>query len=214
MLKLEIDKDLRLAAESAAEVYRKGGVFAYPTDTIYGFGGDPFNTSVKSRIAAVKGRDESKRFILLADSLRTIQEMALPLSDNEISFLQSVWPAPVSVILPLNEDGAARFASSTAAFRIPDEKFCRELLSLLKLPVISTSINRSGEPPVTNAEEIAREFGADIDMLYFYSRETGGSASTIIDMTTPGNPRLIREGSVKYSQLLERYNGPEAGKEE
>lgn len=209
---ININTNLEQAVEAASGVYRSGGVFVYPTDTIYGFGGDPFNPGAVEAINRIKGRDESKRFIQLVDSIDTLSEY-VQLDDNRYrGLLENIWPNPVSVILALKDIYAVRLGTETVAYRIPNERFCSALLSKLKAPLISTSVNRSGNSALNDAGLIAAEFGENIDLLC--SSDTEGKqeqtapaavASTIIDLTGSDGPVLIREGSISFSSIMEHY---------
>lgn len=204
---VDLNENLQESVEKAVEAYHSGKVFIYPTDTIYGFGGDPFNPDVSLRICNIKGRDESKMFIQLVDCLETLLNYVSFDNERYLRLMERIWPDRVSVILNLNEQASSLLHTSTVAFRIPDEKFCRSFLSLLKKPLISTSVNRSGNSPLNDPETIISEFGNEADILYYYSERIVDppAASTIVDLSGD-EPRLIREGSVKYEKIIKAYN--------
>lgn len=203
--------NLEQAVEAAAGAYSSGGVFVYPTDTIYGFGGDPFNSHAVETINKIKGRDESKRFIQLVDSIDTLSEYVQLENNRYRQLLENIWPNPVSVILPLKEIYAGRLGTGTVAYRIPNERFCTALLSHLRAPIISTSVNRSGSNALNDAGLIAAEFGDSIDLLCSSDSEgekvqsAPAVASTIIDLTGNDGPVLIREGSISFSAIMGFY---------
>ncbi|MGE5498953.1 MAG: L-threonylcarbamoyladenylate synthase, partial [Syntrophothermus sp.] len=150
------------------------------------------------------GRDESKRFILLADNLDLLFEYAHVVLDKHFDFLHAIWPNPVSVVLNLKPAAVKLLGTPTAAFRIPHHRFCRNLISEIKKPLISTSVNRSGEEPHNEVDPINYEFGPELDGIFYSIHQPLGTASTILDLT--GNaPVLIREGSVKFRDLMEVF---------
>lgn len=199
-----IDDDFNGAVNQAAQIFNEGGVFVYPTDTIYGIGGDPFDINTVARINSIKGRDESKRFILLIDNLERLLSYVNVVLDKHFDFLHSIWPNPVSVILNLNQDSAKHLGSKTAAFRIPHHRFSRTLISEIKKPIISTSANRSGQEPLLERDFINYELGPELDCIFYSEKKSHKVASTLVDLT--GNqPVLIREGIVKFEDLMASY---------
>jgi L-threonylcarbamoyladenylate synthase len=202
---INIDEHPESGLVLAAGLYQSGKIFIYPTDTIYGIGGNPFNENVVKRIAAIKGRNEKKQFVWLISDFENLMNYVDITSDGHIDFLQTIWPAPVSVILYLNDRTKKMTAFDTIAVRIPDNKFCQELLMEIKLPLISTSVNRSGEDPVNKIQKITQNFSKDVDAIIYNSQPVKASSSTIIDLTTE-KPKLIREGSVKFVELLKNIN--------
>jgi len=201
---INIDENFDEAVNKASELYLKSGVFAYPTDTIYGFGGNPFKGEVVERIRNIKGRASDQKFIFLINDLSLILEYIDIISERHLDFLHHIWPAPVSVVLKLNAYAEDELKMKTAAFRIPENRFCKRLLSSIKMPLISTSVNRSGQDPLNDQVLIRYEFGNSIDAIFYTSRNKSFSASTIIDLTK-STPALIREGSVKYDDLIKFF---------
>ncbi|MCU7496718.1 MAG: threonylcarbamoyl-AMP synthase [Ignavibacteria bacterium] len=199
-----IDEDINSAVKLASDIFRNNGVFAYPTDTIYGLGGNPFSREVASRIAGIKERDEKKRFILLVDDLTTLFRYAAVELDKHYDFLHKIWPNPISIILNLNGESARLLGQTTAAFRIPHHKFCKMLLSEIDRPLISTSINKAGREALNERDLISYEFGSELDAIFYTEKKAVTKSSTLIDLT--GNsPELLREGAVKFKDIMEVY---------
>lgn len=201
---VSIDDDFQGAITQAAQIYNEGGVFVYPTDTIYGIGGDPFNINTVKRINEIKGRDESKRFILLVDDLNRLLNYANIVLDKHFDFLHAIWPNPVSVILNLKLDAVKQLGTATAAFRIPHHRFCRTLISEIKKPLISTSANRSGQDPLVERDFINYELGKELDCIFYSGKKSLTIASTLIDLTN-NEPALIREGAVKFKDIQHAF---------
>lgn len=197
-----IENNLLLSITKAVELFSTGGVFIYPTDTIYGIGGNPFDKQVRSRIVGLKNRSDAKKFIFLIANTGLINEYA-NVSEKRINILKKIWPAPVTVILNLKMKYADELNQETAAFRIPANKFCIKLLEQTKLPLISTSVNTEGEPPLTNINSIIKKYSNQVDAVFYSNQETGEIASTIIDIT--GNePKLIRQGIINFMDLYQK----------
>lgn len=202
---INIEEDFNLAVSEAAKLYREGGVFVYPTDTISGFGCDPVNDIATERIVKIKGREEQKRFILLISGLGALLRYADIQYDKQMDFLYKIWPNPVSVVLKLNNEAVRLLNTPTAAFRVPNHRFCRTLLEEISAPLVSTSVNRSGKPPLHEMEEINYEFGSEVDAVFYTSNKTFVQASTLIDLID-SEPVLIREGAVKFAELMSTFN--------
>ncbi|MEJ2104976.1 MAG: L-threonylcarbamoyladenylate synthase [Ignavibacteriaceae bacterium] len=193
------------ALQVASNLYHSGKVFIYPTDTIYGIGGSPFDQNVVRRIAEIKGRNESKQFIWLIDNIENMLNYVEIVIEKHLDFLQSIWPAPVSVVLNLNERTKRIVEFETIAVRIPKNNFCQELLKEIGQPLISTSVNRSGQEPVNNVEELGKNFLAEVDAIIFSKEQVKQTSSTILNLTSE-EPKLIREGAIKFVELLKNLN--------
>ena len=202
---INIDENPDLALMLATELFHSGKIFVYPTDTIYGLGGNPFDDGVVKKIADIKGRDEKKQFIWLLSDFENVMNYTEIVFENHLEFLQKLWPAPVTVILNLNERTKTIANQETAAIRIPQNDFCLKFLKEISRPLISTSVNRSGRDPVSQIEQIINDFSQDVDAIIFSSQPSEKISSTIIDLTS-SQPRLIREGSIKFVELLQKFS--------
>ena len=202
---INIDENPDLALMLATELFHSGKIFVYPTDTIYGLGGNPFDDGVVKKIADIKGRDEKKQFIWLLSDFENVMNYTEIVFENHLEFLQKLWPTPVTVILNLNERTKTIANQETAAIRIPQNDFCLKLLKEISRPLISTSVNRSGRDPVSQIEQIINDFSQDVDAIIFSSQPSEKISSTIIDLTS-SQPRLIREGSIKFVELLQKFS--------
>lgn len=202
---INIEKDLDSALISAAELFHSGKIFIYPTDTIYGIGGNPFDENVAKKIADLKGRDDKKKFVWLLSDFEKLMNYVEIIFENHIEVLQKIWPAPVTVILNLNQRTKEISNQETAAIRIPQDTFCLNLLKEISRPLISTSVNRSRNEPLIHIKEIIDNFINDVDAIYYRSKQNKILASTIIDLTSE-NPRLVREGSIKFVELFKNFS--------
>jgi L-threonylcarbamoyladenylate synthase len=202
---INIDENPELALTQAAELFHSGKIFIYPTDTIYGLGGNPFDREAVKRISVIKGRSYPKQFIWLLSDLNNVMNYVEVVSSDHFELLQKLWPAPVTVILKLNERTKGITNQETAAIRIPDQKFCVKLLTEISRPLISTSVNKSGGKPLNDYDEIVNNFAQEVDAIFYYSNQADKLSSTIIDLTSE-KPKLIREGSIKFVELLQKFS--------
>lgn len=201
---INIEENFDEAVRFATELFFNGGVFIYPTDTIYGFGGNPFNDEVLRKITRIKGRPDWKRYIHLIGSVEILKKYVDINSEKVYDFLLNIWPNPVSVVLKLNEQTRDVLGSDTGAFRIPNNRFCLKLLNEIKMPLISTSVNRSGKEPMNDPDMIVQEFGKEVDAIFYSTKKSFFEASTVIDLSDD-EPKLIREGKIKFSDLIKNY---------
>ncbi|MFO7446109.1 MAG: L-threonylcarbamoyladenylate synthase [Ignavibacteriaceae bacterium] len=201
---INVDENFDGAIKKAEKLYLEGTVFIYPTDTIYGFGANPFNEETVTRINEIKGREAGKTFILLIDSMENLLKYVEIHSEKHIDFLISIWPNPVSVVLNLNEKASQLLGHVTAAFRIPNHRFCLKLLSKLKMPLISTSVNRSNQAPIAEYSVIKDEFSSEVDAIFYTEKKSFFEASTLIDLSEK-KPKLLREGKIKFGDLLKKF---------
>lgn len=191
-----------------------GGMLVLPTETLYGLStraGDPAGVD---RIAAAKRR-EDRSFVAIAASFAMVQRY-LPEDTpaTTIGWLQEAWPAPLSVILRVNQRltwGRLGVDSGpTAAFRIPSHPWLLELTAQLGEPILSTSVNRRGARPLQRASEIVAAFWAELDLLIEDPQLEAGvetkMASTLVD-ATHWPPRVIRAGAYDIKTDRNGHNG-------
>lgn len=201
---INIEENFNQAVKSATELFFNGGVFIYPTDTIYGFGGNPFNDEVLRKITRIKGRPDWKRYIHLVGSFEILLKYVEIKSEMFSDFLLGIWPNPVSVVMKLNEQTRDILGAETAAFRIPNNRFCLKLLNEIKMPLISTSVNRSGKQPLNDPDMFIQEFGKEVDAVFYSNKKSFFEASTVIDLSDE-EPKLIREGKIKFSEIIKNF---------
>ena len=201
---VNIDDDPVKAVKLAAGLYLQGENFIYPTDTIYGVGGNPFNKTAVDKINKLKSRTEKKQFILLINNVETLLNYVELEDKLHLDFLNKIWPAPVSVILKLNNKTSRKLNGKTAAFRIPGNIFCKDLLNQLKAPLISTSVNKSNQKPLNNLSKIKDEFESEVKAIFYTKSKLSSAASTLIKLTGK-NPVLLREGRIKFVDLLQKF---------
>lgn len=169
-----------------------------PTDTIYGLHAVASETKGVSKLFRIKAREEKKPFVVLCDTIEQMGELGVSLSDRHRNFLASIWPAPLTVILPLAAPIPASAGSLSLAIRIPALEGLRGLIARTG-PLASTSVNRSGEPPLQDMRHLLNvpaEVAGIVD-----AGQIVGRPSTVLDLTSEV-PRLLRQGDFAFSQNL------------
>jgi len=204
-LLINIDERFEESISIASELFLKGSIFIYPTDTIYGFGGNPFNEMAIKKISEVKEKINWRRYIFLISDIEILKNYTDIDSERYLDFLLSIWPNPVSVILKLNKKYQELLQAETGAFRIPNHRFCYKLISELKMPLVSTSVNRTGNEPMNDSSMIIQEFSNEVDAIFYSNKKSYFEASTLIDLSKD-EPALIREGRIKFVELMKKLN--------
>ena len=133
--------------EQILSFLRAGGVIAFPTDTAYGLGADPFNEGAVRRIFDIKGRSESKPILLLVNSIAMADSIA-SLSGRALALAERFWPGPLTMILPARSSvpNIVTAGTNTVGVRWADAPFAQRLIGAFQLPITATSANRTGLP--------------------------------------------------------------------
>ena len=179
---MRVKKNVPNSAAAVAAELKRGNIVIIPTDTIYGFSGLIGKTD--EAIAGIKGREENKPFIALIAEPSDIYRY----TDVKIpEHILALWPAPLTLIVPLKGQGRQ-------AFRCPADDWLRSVVAAAGDAVYSTSVNRSGTPPLTDIETICREFEDSVSLIVD-NGNLEGLPSTLVDLSS-GTPRVLRQGSV------------------
>ena len=168
------------AIRHAAHIVHRGGIIAYPTDTIYGLGCDPFNIDAIERLNRIKQRPASKHFILLAGELAQIRSL-LAVSDTEAQTLNNT-DEPTSWIVPATASAPPWLTDTdnNLTVRLCDHEDVRRLCQRLGHAIISTSANLAGHRPAQNALQLHQRFQCEVDKILVSDKPLRGKASRII----------------------------------
>jgi L-threonylcarbamoyladenylate synthase len=186
----------------------QGGVLAYPTETVYGFGGAIDSGSV-DRLVALKQRPSAKPFLVLISDSAMIGRLGLQLSREASLLAARFWPGPLTLVLPGGErrvPARLRGPEGGVAVRWTSHGGLQRLISAMGDPLTSTSANRPGMPAAMSAAEVLAQWSADIAAGRLLLLDGGAlrpsPASTVVDCTTR-NPRVIRPGAIPAGSLRE-----------
>ncbi len=155
----------RRSLTQAVEIILDGGVIVYPTDTLYGLGADATNTAAIGRLNKLKGRQGPVSVI--ARDTETVAEWTT-LSSNDFEFVQPYLRGKTTVILPVKPGivaPAILAPDGTLGIRIPDHRFPRIVAEKTGRPLTTTSVNRSGQPPLNDPGLIREQFGQAVDLI-------------------------------------------------
>jgi tRNA threonylcarbamoyl adenosine modification protein (Sua5/YciO/YrdC/YwlC family) len=184
--------------ERVAEVLRKDGVIAYPTDTLFGLGCLASRKKAVSRILEIKRREAKKPLSILCADFEMLSRYTRHLDQPTFRLLKQMFPGPYTALLPASRVVPKYLESKGKAhpvvgLRIPDNRFCLALTRLLGEPIITTSANLADEPTLNTAWEIEEELGHALDFVIDCGQPLG-LGSTIVDLTGE-EPQLVREGA-------------------
>ena len=173
-----------------------GGVAAVPTETFYGLAADPKNENGVRRVVEAKGRDDRKPLPVVFATREQLAGLGVAAPKALLDRYLALWPAPLTVVLPLEMPIAASRGSPTLAVRIPAATDLRSLLEKIGA-VTATSANRSDAPPLDDPDEVARVFAGRVDLLVDGGKTPGRLPSTLIDATVDP-PVLLRRGAYPW----------------
>jgi len=194
ILSLHPDNPQQRHLERILEVLEKDGIIAYPTDTLYGLGCLISRKKAVDRILALKHRDPRKPMSILCADMEMLCRYARHLETSTFRLLKQLLPGPYTVVLPASRE-VPRYlqAKQTVGLRIPAHPFCRAITKLAGEPILTTSANLYGEPPLQSSWEIQEELGHALDLVVDCG-EPIGESSTILDLTGD-EPVVLRQGA-------------------
>ncbi len=188
--------------ETAARILSRGGLVAFPTETVYGLGADARQDAAVARIYEAKGRPAFNPLIVHLADLEEVMKL-VQWNDDADALAQAFWPGPLTLVLPLRKDAAvSRLVTAgldSLAVRIPDAPVAQALLGIFAGPVAAPSANRSGQISPTRATHVLKDLGDRIDAVVDGGPCKVGLESTILGLT--GTPTLLRPGGITSDAL-------------
>lgn len=198
------------AVTRAAAIVRAGGVIVYPTETVYGLGCDPANAEAVARVRAIKGRDADKPMLAITDRWGRVAPWIAPstgsgqagLTDVHRALMQHEPPLPVTIVFDASDDAPPGLVSAEGGIGIrrTTDPFCRALVVAADTPVLSTSANRAGRPPVARFAHLDAAVLDAVDDVVDAGHELGGTPSTVVRVAN-GKLVVLREGAVGAAEL-------------
>lgn len=181
--------------KEAVGILKSGGVILYPTDTVWGIGCDATNPQAVARVFGIKRRSEAKSLVLLASDLDMVARYIKQIPSIAIDLVE-VNDAPMTIVYPGAEGLAPAVVAEdgSVGIRIPHHEFCCELVRRLRVPLVSTSANVSGEPSPASFKEISQEIKDAVDWCAprKFEAESTGRPSQIIKLGLRGEVEIIR----------------------
>ena len=172
----------------AAGILRRGGLVAFPTETVYGLGASLEDPQTIQELYQVKQRPFEKQVTVHIGDRETVQKNGVQVSPEACTLMGRFWPGPLTLVL-------ARPDGSTVGFRMPDHPVALALLKEAAVPVVAPSANLSGHPAPKTAEEVLRDLADRIDLVLDAGPTPRGVESTVLDLSCRP-PKILREGAI------------------
>ncbi len=188
--------------ELAIDLLKSGGIVAFPTDTVYGLGADPFNEEAVERIYRAKRRARNLPLPLLLASKSDLTRVAAVVPEVAWRLAEHLLPGGLTLVLKKSPwvPSSVTAGGDTIAVRIPDHHIPIALIRGLGTPLVGTSANISGKPSAVTADEVHEQLGAEVDLIIDGGECPGGIESTVIDVSSEV-PTIIREGAVSQEEI-------------
>ena len=184
--------------EKIVTVYENGGIIAFPTDTVYGIGCDPFNSESISKIFELKNREGGKKFPILGASKNELEKI-VKFNSNAERIAERFWPGQVTLLLPIRKEIVNMIKNNgKLAVRVPGNECVLSILKHCKL-IVGTSANISGEKSIVDSNELKIKL-PKVDVLVDGGKIVSSGESTIVDFVN-GELKMIREGSVSKENI-------------
>lgn len=181
----------------AGELLKKGALVAFPTETVYGLGGDGLQADVAARIYEAKGRPSDNPLILHIADLKALEVLAVDVPELAYRLADKFWPGPLTMILKKSDivPYATTGGLETVAIRMPSDEIAREIIQASGTYIAAPSANLSGRPSPTKAEHVIEDLSGRIEMIVDGGNSDIGLESSIIDLSG-GVPMILRPGYI------------------
>ena len=190
--------------QEACRILQDGGLVAFPTETVYGLGGDALRPEASAKIYEAKGRPSDNPLIVHIADMESLEDIAQTIPEEAVKLAQHFWPGPLTMIFPKKEKvpDSTTGGLDTVAVRMPSHPVARALIRESGVYIAAPSANTSGRPSPTKAEHVQEDLEGRIDMILDGGAVGIGLESTIVDMST-GTPTILRPGYITKEMLEE-----------
>ncbi len=193
---------LTTSPAEAAEFIRRGGIVAFPTETVYGLGANVFNETAVAKIFAAKQRPNDNPLIAHVGNIEQIKSLVKEITPNAEKFIKAFFPAPLTLVLPKSEKVPiiATANLDTIGVRMPKNKLAQDFLKECNVPIVAPSANLSGKPSPTGWQAVYEDLDSRIDCILQGEATEIGLESTVVDCTS-NIPLILRSGAVSLEEL-------------
>lgn len=190
--------------EEAGRILRSGGLVAFPTETVYGLGGDGLNPKSSGKIYRAKGRPSDNPLIIHIAQIQDLSKVAAQIPEAALKLAEKFWPGPLTMIFPKTSVVPYETTGGldSVAVRMPDHPVALALIRAAGGFVAAPSANRSGRPSPTLASHVAEDLGEEIDLILDGGMVGIGLESTIVDFTE-SPPVILRPGFISREMLAQ-----------
>lgn len=190
--------------KEAASILRSGGLVAFPTETVYGLGGNALDEDAARKIYAAKGRPSDNPLIAHVSCVEEVEPLVKEIPEAGRKLMEAFWPGPLTMIFPKSEKVpyGTTGGLDTVAIRMPDDPVANQLIALAGVPVAAPSANTSGRPSPTTADHVWQDMNGRIEMIIDGGPVGIGVESTIVDVSS-AVPAVLRPGAITMEMLAE-----------
>jgi L-threonylcarbamoyladenylate synthase len=188
--------------QRAATIIQKGGIILYPTETIYGLGCDLFNEKAVKRLYTIKKRPETKPALVLIGNISMLRELVVDIPLLASRLMKRFWPGPLTILFKAKKNISPLITAGSGMIgvRLSGSKFCVKLLTVCRIPIVSTSANISGKLFLNDIDSLEKIFATEIDLIVDAGNLPSSLSSTVVDVSS-GSVKVIREGAIGREQL-------------
>jgi L-threonylcarbamoyladenylate synthase len=186
----------------AAEIIKKGGIVAFPTETVYGLGANAFNPIAVARVFEVKKRPYFDPLIIHVANHDDLEKLVIAIPSNAKKLMERFWPGPLTVVLLKRENvpGIVTAGLPTVAIRMPKHPMTLNLIELADCPIVGPSANPFGYLSPTTAEHVRDQLSDQIDFILDGGPCEVGVESTIVSFSEK-RPKLLRPGGLPLEEI-------------
>jgi L-threonylcarbamoyladenylate synthase len=202
ILKINPNKIDKEKIKEVSKVLRRGGLVAFPTETVYGLGADALNEKAVKKIFSAKGRPQDNPLIVHVSDMEEVKSLVKEIPKNAELLMDIFWPGPLTIILKKSRKvpDCVSAGLDSVAIRMPSNKIALELIKQARTPIAAPSANSSGKPSPTLAEHVIKDLNGKIDAIIDGGEVEVGLESSVIDLTA-NPPRLLRPGKISLEEL-------------
>lgn len=196
---LKIDQDVpeEGSINIAASILKKGGLVAFPTETVYGLGANMLNKKAVNRVYKIKKRPKNKPLTIHVSSMGMVIKMVSDISPIAQKLIKKFWPGPLTILL--NSKNGEKLG-----FRMPSNNIALSLIKASNVPIVAPSANLTGKNPPCDMKEVLDNLDSNIDMIIDGGHTQVGIESTVVDATV-FPCKVLREGAITKASLKDAW---------
>ncbi len=202
LIKISTENPEPQLVEAAARILREGGLVAFPTETVYGLGGNGLDSEACKKIYIAKGRPSDNPLILHISQISELRPIVWEIPPSAQKLMDAFWPGPLTLIFPKSDivPMAATGGLDTVAVRFPSHPVAMAIIRQSGLPIAGPSANSSGKPSPTRASHVEFDLSGKIDMIVDGGAAEWGLESTIVDVSGEV-PVILRPGAITKEMM-------------
>ena len=203
---IKFDPRINEEAHAASLALQKGGVVAFPTETVMGLGVVFNNRKAYDKLNKVKERPEDKPYTLMVRDTEEIEKYAV-INEATQRVIDAFMPGSLTILVNVKKNSVPAYVTHNTdiiGIRVPTNVEADVLLNMVAIPLLVPSANKSGSKPALNSDEVKQIFGKELDFV-MSGKAKGEVPSTIVDLTKE-TPRVVRQGPISEEEIIRVWN--------